>query len=258
MTILCIPDLGLQQRMSLQCGSMEKEGFILLHKTKDKSMLMTSPFKKYYVTLSKDTLSYARTQHSKKSSFISLPRIRAVEKVEEKSFGSANVMQIISSRDNGLVETLYLDCKSVNELNQWLSALRKACSHNTDTMSSYHPGIYKGDRWSCCHQKDKADPGCDKTKHGVTLQEWYDPLDPDLESQLIYRHLIGVRQAMRKKYQEMIKPEEEDDRETLEGEKKLDGVTRLFSVLQDLQNSHTAVEEEERLKNRNFLLELQT
>uniref|UniRef100_A0A674CF35 RAS p21 protein activator 4 n=1 Tax=Salmo trutta TaxID=8032 RepID=A0A674CF35_SALTR len=188
-------DLGLQQRMSLQCGSMEKEGFILLHKTKDKSMLMTSPFKKYYVTLSKDTLSYARTQHSKKSSFISLPRIRAVEKVEEKSFGSANVMQIISSRDNGLVETLYLDCKSVNELNQWLSALRKACSHNTDTMSSYHPGIYKGDRWSCCHQKDKADPGCDKTKHGVTLQEWYDPLDPDLESQLIYRHLIGVRQA---------------------------------------------------------------
>uniref|UniRef100_A0AAZ3NP48 RAS p21 protein activator 4 n=1 Tax=Oncorhynchus tshawytscha TaxID=74940 RepID=A0AAZ3NP48_ONCTS len=185
-------DLGLQQRMSLQCGSMEKEGFILLHRTKDKSMLMTSPFKKYYVSLNKDTL-----HPMAKSSFISLPRIRAVEKVEEKSFGSANVMQIISSRDNGLVEKLYLDCKSVNELNQWLSALRKACSHNTDTLSSYHPGIYKGDRWSCCHQKDKADPGCDKTKHGVTLQEWYDPLDPDLESQLIYRHLIGVRQAMR-------------------------------------------------------------
>jgi hypothetical protein len=34
-----------------------------------------------------------------------------VEKVEEKSFGSANVMQIISSRDNGQVEKLYLDCK---------------------------------------------------------------------------------------------------------------------------------------------------
>ncbi|KPP65873.1 ras GTPase-activating protein 4-like [Scleropages formosus] len=106
-----------------------------------------------------------------KSSFIPLPKIRAVEKVEEKSFGSANVMQIISE-DNGQMETLYLDCKSVNELNQWLSALRKACIHNTDTMSSYHPGIYKGDRWSCCHQKDKADAGCDKTRHGVTLQEW--------------------------------------------------------------------------------------
>lgn len=31
-------------------------------------MPMTSPFKKYYVTLSKDTLSYSRTQHSKVSS----------------------------------------------------------------------------------------------------------------------------------------------------------------------------------------------
>lgn len=129
----------MQTRMSLQCGSMEKEGFLLLHKTKDKSILMTSPFKKYYVTLSKDTLSYSRTQHSKvghanhpslsialvcvsrefhifffaiqKSSFISLPKIRAVEKVEEKCFGSANVMQIISSEDSGQQETLYLDCK---------------------------------------------------------------------------------------------------------------------------------------------------
>ncbi|KAL0994591.1 hypothetical protein UPYG_G00124530 [Umbra pygmaea] len=250
--------LGQQEWMNLQCGSMKKQGFLLLHRTKDKSMLMTSPFKKYYVSLNKDTLSYARTQHSKKTSFISLPTIVAVEKVEEKSFGSANVMQIISSQDNGQVETLYLDCKSVNELNQWLSALRKACSHNTDTLSSYHPGIYKGERWSCCHQKDKADPGCDKTKHGVTLQEWSDPLDPDLESQIIYRHLIGVRQAIWDKYQEMLKSEGEENRETLEGDKKLEGVTKLFSVLQDLQEFHAAVEKEEMSKNRNFLLELQT
>ncbi|XP_067113290.1 ras GTPase-activating protein 4 isoform X1 [Osmerus mordax] len=251
-------DLCLKERMSLKYGSMEKGGYLLLHRTKDKSSLMASPFKKYFVTLSKDMLSYSRTQHSKqKSSFISLPKIRAVEKVEEKSFGSANVMQIISSEDSREIETLYLDCKSVNELNQWLSALRKACSHNTDTMSCYHPGIYKGDRWSCCHQKDKADPGCDKTKHGVTLQEWYDPLDPDLESQLIYRHLIGVRQAMRDKHLEM-KLQNDDDCKTVEGDKKLDGVTRFFHVLQDLQDSHTAVEEEEKSKNKNLLLEIQT
>ena len=46
-----------------------------------------------------------------KSSFISLPKIMAVEKVEEKSFGSANVMQIISCDAGGQMETLYLDCK---------------------------------------------------------------------------------------------------------------------------------------------------
>ncbi|KAK2816504.1 hypothetical protein Q7C36_022775 [Tachysurus vachellii] len=251
-------DLSLHARMSLQCGSMEKEGFLFLHKTKDKCILMTSPFKKYYVTLSKDTLSYSRTQHSKKSSSISLPKIRAVEKVEEKCFGSANVMQIISSEDSGQQETLYLDCKSVNELNQWLSALRKACRHNTNTMSCYHPGIYKADRWSCCHQKEKTDPGCDKTRHGVTLQEWYDPLDPDLEAQLIYRHLSSVQHAMRDKYYELIKQEEVDDTDTDQDPKKVDGITRLFKILQDLHQAHAAIEEEERLKNKNVFLELQT
>uniref|UniRef100_A0A8C2IZP6 RAS p21 protein activator 4 n=1 Tax=Cyprinus carpio TaxID=7962 RepID=A0A8C2IZP6_CYPCA len=220
-------DLELQTRMSLQCGTMEKEGFLFLHRTKDKCMPMTSPFKKYYVTLSKDTLSYSRTQHSKKSSSISLPKIRAVEKVEEKCFGSANVMQIISSEDSGLQETLYLDCKvrlfDVSLFHTLcLSVWLKACSHNTNTMSCYHPGIYKADRWSCCHQKEKSDSGCDKTRHGVTLQEWYDPLDPDLEAQLIYQHLRSVQQAMRDKYY-MLREQQ--------GVKEADSVRGKFSSL---------------------------
>lgn len=65
-----VSDLGLQTRMSLQCGTMEKEGYLFLHRTKDKCMPMTSPFKKYFVTLNKDTLSYARTQHSKVSAWL--------------------------------------------------------------------------------------------------------------------------------------------------------------------------------------------
>lgn len=248
-------DLELQTRMSLQCGTMEKEGFLFLHRTKDKCMPMTSPFKKYYVTLSKDTLSYSRTQHSKKSSFISLPKIQAVEKVEEKCFGSANVMQVISCEDSGQHETLYLNCKSVNELNHWLSALRKACSHNTNTMSCYHPGIYKTDRWSCCHQKEKSDPGCDKTRHGVTLQEWFDPLDPDLEAQLIYQHLRSVQHAMRDKYYELREQQGVQEADSGRDQKKVDGLSKLFSILQDLHDAHAAVEEEERSKNKNVFLE---
>uniref|UniRef100_A0A4W4EBZ6 RAS p21 protein activator 4 n=1 Tax=Electrophorus electricus TaxID=8005 RepID=A0A4W4EBZ6_ELEEL len=256
-------DLDLQTRMSLRCGSMEKEGFLFLHKTKDKCIPMTSPFKKYYVTLSKDLLSYSRAQHSKKSSFISLPKIRAVEKVEEKCFGSANVMQIISSEDSGQQETLYLDCKSVNELNQWLSALRKACSHNANTMSCYHPGIYKAERWSCCHQKEKTGTaGCDKTRHGVTLQEWYDPLDPDLEAQLIYRHLSSVQMVWNggagQRRPVFLTRFVFSLRFGLPGEKKADVLTSLFRILQDLRDAHAAVEAKERLKYRNVFLELQT
>ncbi|XP_015223336.2 ras GTPase-activating protein 4 isoform X1 [Lepisosteus oculatus] len=252
-------DPDLQHSLSLQSSVILKEGFLFLHKTKDKSMLIASPFKKYYVSLARDTLSYTRTQNSKqKISFITLQKIRAVEKVEEKSFGSSNVMQIISSEDNGQLETLYLMCKSVNELNQWLSALRKACIHNTETMSSYHPGIYKGDKWSCCHQKDKTAVGCDKTRHGVTLQEWNDPLDPDLESQLIFRHLMSVQQAMREKHQERIQQEKSNDQGSTSELEKQDVATRLFKVLQDLQEAHAAVERAEQSKNKNFLLELQT
>lgn len=44
----------------------------------------------------------------------------------------------------------------VNELNQWLSALRKVSINNTGLLGSYHPGVFRGDKWSCCHQKDKT------------------------------------------------------------------------------------------------------
>lgn len=44
----------------------------------------------------------------------------------------------------------------VNELNQWLSALRKMSISNPGLLGSYHPGIFRGDKWSCCHQKDKS------------------------------------------------------------------------------------------------------
>lgn len=44
----------------------------------------------------------------------------------------------------------------VNELNQWLSALWKVSINNSGLLGSYHPGVFRGDKWSCCHQKDKT------------------------------------------------------------------------------------------------------
>lgn len=46
-----------------------------------------------------------------KSVFIKLASIRAAEKVEEKSFGSSHVMQVIYSDDVGRAQTVYLQCK---------------------------------------------------------------------------------------------------------------------------------------------------
>uniref|UniRef100_A0A4W2FHS9 RAS p21 protein activator 4B n=1 Tax=Bos indicus x Bos taurus TaxID=30522 RepID=A0A4W2FHS9_BOBOX len=189
-------ELDLQRALSLQAPPV-KEGPLFIHRTKGKGPLTSSSFKKLHFSLTTEALSFAKTPSSKKSTLIKLANIRAAEKVEEKSFSSSHVMQVIYTDDAGKLQTAYLQCKSVNELNQWLSALRKVCINNTGLLGSYHPGIFRGDKWSCCHQRDKTDLGCNKTRSWVTLQEWNDPLDHDLEAQLIYRHLLGVEAALR-------------------------------------------------------------
>lgn len=108
----------------------------------------------------------------------------------------------------------------VNELNQWLSALRKVCGNNPQLLHAYHPGVFRGDKWSCCHQKDRTGtevsgcgvvercphhfqplcptgPGCGRTRHSITLQDWSDPLQPDVEAQRLFQHLHGLQQPLR-------------------------------------------------------------
>ncbi|XP_060114840.1 ras GTPase-activating protein 4-like [Heteronotia binoei] len=255
-------ELDLQKALTLG-GQVVKEGPLFIHKAKSKGPLLSSSFKKLYFALTNEALTYAKAPNSKKSSFIALANIRAAEKVEEKSFGSSHVMQIVYTDEAGQAQTVYLQCKCVNELNQWLSALRKVCVNNTGMLCSYHPGIFRGEKWSCCHQKDKTGLGCDKTRHGVTLREWNDPLDPDLEAHLIFRHLLGVREAMKEKYLELLTLEKGENFPLNQSEdlENADGPTQLFRVLQDLEEAHD--KELSRLRDlanqeRNCLVDLQT
>ncbi|KAE8624885.1 hypothetical protein XENTR_v10006080 [Xenopus tropicalis] len=250
-------ELDLERALNLQSPTI-KEGQLMIYKTKGKGYLLASSFKKFFITLTPDALSFAKSSYSKKSSVIPLSKIRALEKVEEKCFGSSNVMQIIYTDETENLEALYLQCKSVNELNQWLSALRKVCVNNPDMLCSYHPGVFKGEKWSCCHQKDKAGAGCDKTRHEVTLQEWNDLLDPDLEAQLIFRHLLGVRELMKEKY---VQWTEQTDRETplLHSDPQVkDSAAQLFQILHDLEAAHDSLTVFSNVadKEKKYLLEL--
>ncbi|KAM9320064.1 ras GTPase-activating protein 4-like [Gastrophryne carolinensis] len=229
-------ELDLQMSLNLQSLTV-KEGQLMVYKTKCKGYLLTSSFKKLFLWLTGDALSFAKTQLSKKSSFIPLSRIRAVEKVEEKSFGNSNVMQIIYMDETSSLEALYLQCKCVNELNQWLSALRKVCVNNTDMLCSYHPGVFKGEKWSCCHQKDKGVAGCDKTRHEVTLQDWNDLLNPDLDAQLIFRHLNGVREQMKEKHMELMQQENTSRSSPSSDSTQEDSAAQLFQILQELETA---------------------
>ncbi|XP_042123794.1 ras GTPase-activating protein 4B isoform X2 [Peromyscus maniculatus bairdii] len=249
-------ELDLQRALNSQAPPV-KEGPLFIHRTKGKGPLASSSFKKLYFSLTTEALSFAKTPSSKKSTFIKLASIRAAEKVEEKSFGSSHVMQVIYADDVGRAQTVYLQCKCVNELNQWLSALRKVSINNAALLGSYHPGIFRGDKWSCCHQKDRTDRGCDKTHSRVTLQEWNDPLDHDLEAQLIYRHLLGVEDALREKHQ-LLCGKAEAKSPTGRGGAPQEPLAQLLRVLQDLREAHSSSLAGPPPREPHHLLELQT
>ncbi|XP_077879976.1 ras GTPase-activating protein 4B isoform X2 [Ictidomys tridecemlineatus] len=249
-------ELDLQRTLSLQAPPV-KEGTLFIHRTKGKGPLTSSSFKKLHFSLTTEALSFAKTPSSK-STLIKLANIRAAEKVEEKSFSSSHVMQVIYTDEAGRPQTAYLQCKCVNELNQWLSALRKVSVNNSGLLGTYHPGVFRGDKWSCCHQKDKTGRGCDKTRSRVTLQEWNDPLDHDLEAQLVYRHLLGVEAVLREKHQELSGDTEADAVPAGSGEAPTDPLGQLLQVLQDLREAHSASPPGPPPSEPSRLLELQT
>ncbi|NWX38017.1 RASL2 protein, partial [Notiomystis cincta] len=200
-----------------------KEGLLLVHKTRGKGPLLAAAAgKKLHFCLTGEGLGFGKSPSAEvrgcggaaggrrggtdpfsacplhqRIGAIALGDILAAEKVEEKSFGSSHVMQVVYLDSGGQQETAYLQCKCVNELNQWLSALRKVCGNNPRVLRSYHPGVFRGDKWSCCHQRDRTGLGCDRTRHGVTLQDWSDPLDPTVEAQRLFHHLQGLRGTLR-------------------------------------------------------------
>ncbi|XP_003934185.1 ras GTPase-activating protein 4 isoform X1 [Saimiri boliviensis] len=250
-------ELDLQRTLSLQAPPV-KEGPLFIHRTKGKGPLMSSSFKKLYFSLTSEALSFAKTPSSKKSALLKLANVRAAEKVEEKSFGSANVMQVLYTDDAGRPQTAYLQCKCVNELNQWLSALRKVSINNTGLLGSYHPGVFRGDKWSCCHQREKTGRGCDKTRSRVTLQEWNDPLDHDLEAQLIYRHLLSVEAMLWEKHRELSGGAEAGTVPASPGDAPEDSLARLLRVLRGLREAHSSSLASSPTSGPNCLLELQT
>lgn len=150
-----------------------------------------------------------QTRHS-----IPVSHIRAVERVDEGAFQLPHVMQVVTQDGAGALHTTYLQCKvrprrdgervgvgrplvptrpliashplqNVNELNQWLSALRKASAPNPDKLAACHPGAFRSARWTCCLQAERSGEGAARTagSAGPTRQSVGVPLPPGLAVQ---------------------------------------------------------------------------
>ncbi|XP_036383530.1 rasGAP-activating-like protein 1 [Megalops cyprinoides] len=247
-----------------------KEGYLHKRKAEGPQLLTRFAFKKRYFWLSSETLSYAKTPEWQVRSSIPIQRVCAVERVDENAFQQQHVMQVITQDGDGQLHTMYIQCKNVNELNQWLSAIRKASIYNERMLPSFHPGAHRGGKWTCCLQSDRAAQGCSRTHSAVTLGDWSDPLDPDAETQTIYKQLLQGRDKLRKKYLESVDAETAIDEEEKRlspslspagversrqfHERRQAAAARLLDVVLDLERAHLAFQRREREEAANHIL----
>ncbi|ELW63722.1 RasGAP-activating-like protein 1 [Tupaia chinensis] len=227
-----------------------REGYLLKRKEQPAGLATRFAFKKRYFWLSGETFSYAKTPEWQTRTSIPVSHICAVERVDEGAFQLPHVMQVVTQDGAGALHTTYLQCKNVNDLNQWLSALRKASAPNPDKLASCHPGAFRSARWTCCLQAQRSAAGCSRTHSAVTLGDWSDPLDPDAETQMVYRQLLLGRDQLRLKLLEDLSVDTPPEADTGQGSGATEGVcsdaltrqreatTRLLEVLADLEQAH--------------------
>ncbi|KAM5237742.1 rasGAP-activating-like protein 1 [Ctenodactylus gundi] len=223
-----------------------REGFLLRRQDEPSGLGTRFAFKKRYFRLSGETLTCSKGPGWQALSTIPVAQIRAVERVDMGAFQQPHVMQVVARDGTGPPHTTYLQCKDVNELSQWLSALRKASATNPDRLAACHPGAFRAGRWTCCLQAERSATGCSRTHSAVTLGDWSDPLDPDAEAQMVYRQLLLGRDRLRLSLLEEAFPEEGAGRgsgatcgpgpEALSRQRAT--ATRLLEILEDLDRAH--------------------
>ncbi|XP_011887694.1 PREDICTED: rasGAP-activating-like protein 1 isoform X6 [Cercocebus atys] len=245
-------EAGVPARALFPPSAIVREGYLLKRKEEPAGLATRFAFKKRYVWLSGETLSFSKSPEWQTRHSIPVSHIRAVERVDEGAFQLPHVMQVVTQDGAGALHTTYLQCKNVNELNQWLSALRKASAPNPDKLAACHPGAFRSARWTCCLQAERSAAGCSRTHSAVTLGDWSDPLDPDAEAQTVYRQLLLGRDQLR------LKLLEDSNMDTaLEADtgacpevlaRQRAAAARLLEVLADLDRAHEEFQQQERGK----------
>ncbi|XP_032085277.1 rasGAP-activating-like protein 1 [Thamnophis elegans] len=228
-----------------------KEGYLQKRKAEGLHLVSRFTFKKRYFWLSHESFSYSKSPEWQDRTSIPIQRICAVERVDENAFQQPYVMQVATRETGGQLFTIYIQCKNVNELNQWLSAIRKATIANECMLPFCHPGAFRGNRWTCCLQTDRAVRGCSRTHSAVTLGDWSDPLDPDAEAQMVYKQLLLHKDKLREKYQEISNTEATREQSNAakkasdKNQRRLTAAAHLLEVIQGLEQAHKAFEHQE-------------
>lgn len=240
-----------------------KEGSVKKCRYRDTRLPKPYKFKKRYCWLSTENFLYAKTNDSQTRQFLPTRKILAVERVDESAFQKPNVFQVVSKDYDDTQQILYLAAQDVNEMNQWLSAIRKTTISNPKMLSYFHPGVFHKNKWTCCKRVIKTAGGCQLTHTHVTLSDWRDPLDPDSEAQMIFTQLLQSRDELRKKFlgtKELQKDSQEASDTVKDQQTPVEiaqtstateeaVATKLLEVIDELEKAHEAIDEKAIMKS---------
>ncbi|XP_064612151.1 rasGAP-activating-like protein 1 [Liolophura sinensis] len=255
-----VEEMGANRRPFHQ-NQIIKQGMLNKCRLRGSKFLRSFTFKQRHFRLSYNGVTYAKDATDQVRTTIMANMICAVEKVDENAFGKTNMGQILSRNSSGELDILYFHGKNVNEVSSWISSIRKVCIANEKKLDMFHPGSYRGHKWTCCHRSDHTAHGCSKTYTKVTLGDWRDPLDPDIEAQTIYSQLYQGRDILRCKYMETESSvvQSLSQNETGEtgsitsisnsvalGDEQMASVAHILDVISDLEKAHQAFEKREK------------
>ncbi|XP_020614475.1 rasGAP-activating-like protein 1 isoform X2 [Orbicella faveolata] len=241
-----------------------KEGSVKKCRYRDTRLPKPYKFKKRYCWLSTENFLYAKTNDSQTRQFLPTRKILAVERVDESAFQKPNVFQVVSKDYDDALQILYLAAQDVNEMNQWLSAIRKTTISNPKMLSYFHPGVFHKNKWTCCKRVIKTAGGCQLTHTHVTLSDWRDPLDPDSEAQMIFTQLLQSRDELRKKFlgTKELQKDSQDSSDTVKDQQtpvknaqtstvttEETVATKLLEVIDELEKAHEAIDEKAIMKS---------
>ncbi|KAL8576071.1 hypothetical protein ACOMHN_001421 [Nucella lapillus] len=179
---------------------------------------------------------------------VMVENICAVEPLDYGALGKSNMAQIIHKTPDDGTGIIYFQAKNVNDLQGWMSAIRKTCKYNSCRVDTFHPGVFRGDKWNCCHRDQDWAPGCSQTYNGVVLGDWQDPLDPVLDAQIIFSQLHHTHDTLRKRQHDLrvqLARSEDGSREGPGGEtsapsQQLNVLSRILDGIDQLAMSHEA------------------
>ncbi|CDQ65637.1 unnamed protein product [Oncorhynchus mykiss] len=266
-----------------------KEGYLQKHKAESPQLLSRFSFKKRYFWLSSETLSYAKTPDPWQKDAAVIPIFKGGDTLEPNCYRPISILPCLSKifesqvnkqitnhlESHRTISTIQSD--SISLVSQMTASPGSSTTSQIDSISfvtkapytTHHCDLYAVVGWPSLHihrqthwhqviYKSLLASGCSRTHSAVTLGDWSDPLDPDAETQTIYKQLLQGRDKLRDCQSSAFLICSSISFNTLAVRELLKhrqaAAVRLLGVVLDLEQAHATFQRQERVEAGSLIL----